>query len=129
MRISITLNGKATTISVDDTLMDYLGAVLVKSSPKLHARAKRQQDMAKSCIRETILQQADVPSKDLSQYVQRMIIHMIAEHGLADIIQSRGPRYKKEPFDIASLFGGDRQAADQAVQNLKSKNKLLDSAE
>lgn len=121
MRISITRSGKATTISVDDTLMDYLGASLVKSSPKLHTNAKRQQQLAKEFIRESILGGSEPPIKDLSQYVQRMIIHSIAETGLAAIVEARGPKYKRESLDIACLFGGDRHAADLAVQEMKQK--------
>ena len=111
MRISITLKGKATTISVDETLMDYLGAYLVDDKPKLHKNAKRQQEWAKQFIREVILVRPDVPSKDLSQYVQRHIIEAIAAPGLADIIETRGARYKKEPFDVASLFASPAEFA------------------
>lgn len=111
MRISITLEGKATTISVDDTLMDYLGAYLVAEKSKLHKSAKRQQEWAKQYIREVILMRPDVPGKDLSQYVQRHIIHAIATPGLADIIEARGARYKKQPFDVASLFASSAEFA------------------
>lgn len=111
MRISITLEGKATTISVDDTLMDYLGAYLVAEKSKLHTNAKRQQEWAKQYIREVILMRPDVPGKDLSQYVQRHIIHAIAAPGLADIIEARGARYKKQPFDVASLFASPAEFA------------------
>ena len=104
MRISITLKGKATTISVDDTLMDYLGAYLVAEKSKLHKNAKRQQEWAKQYIRGEILTRPDVPGKDLSQYVQRHIIHAIAAPGLADIIEARGARYRTQPVDAASLF-------------------------
>lgn len=104
MRISITLHGKATTISIDDTLMYYLEAYVVKDKPTLHKNTKRQQEWAKQFIREVVLQRPDVPSKDLSQFVQRHILHAIAADGLIDIIAERGPRYKKEPADPAALF-------------------------
>ena len=111
MRISVTLEGKATTISVDDTLMDYLGAYLVIEKPKLHKNAKRQQEWAKQYIREVILTRPDVPGKDLSQYVQRHIVHAIAAPDLADIIDARGEPYKKKPFDVASLFASPSEFA------------------
>lgn len=122
MRISITLYGKATTISVDDTLMDYLGAHVVKDKPNLHKNAKRQQDWSKQFIRDVVLQRADVPVKDLSQFVQRHIIHAIAADGLVDIIAERGPRYKKEPADPAALFSSKEEyervkASMQALAN------------
>lgn len=128
MRISITLSGKATTISVDDTLMDYLGATMVKNSPRLHTNAKRQQEMAKEFIRDVILQLPDVPNRDVSQYVQRKIICAVAADGLDAIIDTRGPRYKKEPANLARLFGGDAQAAARAVEQAKSKLTPLASS-
>ena len=120
MRISITLNGKATTISVDDTLMDYLGAYVVKDKPKLHKNAKRQQDWSKQFIRDVVLQRTDVPAKDLSQFVQRHIIHAIAADGLVDIIAERGPRYKKEPVDLASMF-----SSKDEYERVKASMKTL----
>jgi len=120
MRISITLDGKATTISVDDTLMDYLGAYLVAEKPKLHKNAKRQQEWAKQYIREAILTRSDVPGKDISQYVQRYILHAIAAPGLADIIEARGARYKKQPFDVASLFASPAEYARAQAEVMRS---------
>ncbi|WP_263406623.1 hypothetical protein [Candidatus Dactylopiibacterium carminicum] len=42
MRLHVICHGKKTTISIDDILMDYLGAWLVEDEPKLHAKAKTQ---------------------------------------------------------------------------------------
>ena len=100
MRISVTFSGKATTISVDDTLIDYLGAFLVQDKPKQHSNAEGQLKAAKKYIRNTILKRPNVPSQELSQYVQRIIIHTIAAPELCDILITRGERYKKEPFDV-----------------------------
>lgn len=127
MRISIKINSKATTISVDDTLIDYLGAWLVADAPKYHGRARHQQVRAKNFIREHILSSPALPGKDISQFVQRRIIQLIAAEGLGAIIDKRGPRYKKEKFDIATLFGGDREAAEQAMQRVGGTLKPLTS--
>lgn len=121
MRIHVTANGKHTSISVDETLIDYLGARMVQDRPKLHTNAQRQQEIAKEYIRDVILQQPDLPTKNVSQYVQRTIISVIAAGELESIIEARGPRYESGPVDLASLFGGDAQAAAKAVEQAKSK--------
>ncbi|WP_127913404.1 hypothetical protein [Enterobacter roggenkampii] len=72
MRIHVTLNGKKTTISIDDLLFDYLGAWLVEQRPKLHSKPKEQYDQAKSQIRKYVQDNAEkLPSKNLSQHIQK----------------------------------------------------------
>ena len=122
MRISVTINGKATTISVDDTLIDYLGAALVMPAPKLHGSAKIQQDKAKQFIRDEILSSPAMPDKDISQFVQRRIIKLIAADGLDTIIEVRGPRFRREKlkFDVAAYLGVDEVEANRLSEAAKA---------
>ena len=98
MRVHVTCKGKKTTVSVDDVLIDYLGASLVAKYPKFHKNAKFQLEQALDMIRRYAEVCAEEPSEDtLSSRVQAAIIRGIAAPGLADTIHVRGPRYKKAP--------------------------------
>lgn len=105
MRLHVTCHGKKTTVSIDDLLIDYFGAWLVAEHPKFHANAKFQHKVATDFIRRHIAQQGDdLPTKNLSQHIQEFIIRAIAAPGLDDIIEARGPRYKKKKVDLRDIF-------------------------
>ncbi len=105
MRIHVTLNGKKTTISIDDLLFDYLGAWLVEQRPKLHSKSKEQYDQAKSQIRKYVQDNAEkLPSKNLSQHIQNAILEIIMPKELNEIIEKRGPRYEKKKLDVPTIL-------------------------
>lgn len=110
MRLHVICHGKKTTISLDDQLVDYLGAWLVEHHPKWHGNAKKQHEMATAHIRRYIevAAKADVlPPTNLSQHVQAYIIESIAAPCIAPILKVRGPRHKSEP---------DRQSSPEDVE-------------
>ena len=100
MRLHVTCQGKKTTISIEDQLIDYLGAWLVEKLPRYHNNAEKQLDKAKDYIRR-YLAAADgaevLPAKNLSQHVQAHIIELIAAPYIADILKARGPRHAIAP--------------------------------
>lgn len=97
MRIHVTYRKKNTTISVDDVLIDYLGAWYLADHPELHKNAERQLAAALGAVRRIVkgIEQMQ-PDGTLSSQVQRMIIEQIAKPGLAEIIKARGPLPKKD---------------------------------
>lgn len=99
MRIHVTYRGKKTTISIDDVLLDYLGAWMVEGHQEHYAEAKFQMDLAISQARKfaTNLEKSGAAARNLSQQVQGLIIGAISAPRLIDIIEARGPRYKKPP--------------------------------
>lgn len=116
MRIHVTANGKATTVSVDDVLIDYLGAITVRKNPKHHTDAKRQHEGAKRAVQKLVLSADDLPQKNLSQYVQKTIIEHIATPDLEAILTARGARFvppKQSPRPV-----GDSEKADQVMKEL-----------
>ncbi len=124
MRLHVICHGKKTTISIDDILMDYLGAWLVEADPKLHVKAKVQHTFAQDYIKRYIAKMGDrLPTKNISQNVQAFIIRSIAAPGLEEIIKARGPRYKKEKLDLSSLIP-DFDAQVAAMKSYLDKNQL-----
>ncbi len=110
MRVHVTVRGKKTTVSIDDVLADYFGAWIVKDQEPLHKRARLQALQVKSEVRGIVARITDgVPEKNISQYVQGVIIACIAEPGLAEIVKKRGPRYVKPKFDINNLFQDEEE--------------------
>lgn len=105
MRLHVTCHGKKTTISIDDQLMDYLGAWLAEVDQKFHGKAKWQHEQALAYIRRYVARQGDdLPTKNLSQHIQGLIVRLIAAPGLDSIIEARGPRYKKSrPDPLATI--------------------------
>lgn len=105
MRLHVTCHGKQTTVSIDDQLIDYLGAWIVEDHPQYHTRAKKQQDEAKAYIKRYVATIGDdLPTKNLSQHIQAFIIQVIAAPGLEAIIKARGPRYQKSKPDLRAMF-------------------------
>lgn len=92
MQIHVTLKGKPTTVSVDDVLFDYFGAWLLDESTKLHSKAKAHHDISKEYIKK-LCASPELPSKNVSQFIQQEIIKLIAAPQLENIIKTRGPRY------------------------------------
>lgn len=100
MRIHVTYQGKKTTVSVENILIDYFAAWLAEDYPDSHANAKAQLIAATEGVQRYVEGLTPSPSKDtLSSRVQEMIIHKIAKPGLGAIVQMRGhlqtPRKKK----------------------------------
>lgn len=117
MRIHVTANGKHTSISVDETLLDYLGARMVQKRPKLHTNAQRQLELAKAQIQEFVRESRTLPEKNLSQYVQSMIVEQIINPELQTILDARGPRHI--PAKIKSTGGASNPAdMDRAMNDL-----------
>ena len=121
MRLHVTHHGKKTTISVDDILMDYLGAWLVEEDETLHPNAKKQLQKATSFLQRYVTRYTDsLPEKNLSQHVQGRVIQLIAAPHLANILKARGPRYVKPKFDISTLFKDkDEQLALEKKMGLR----------
>lgn len=118
MRVHITCHGKKTTVSIDDLLIDYLGAWLVAEHPHLHSKAKKQHDYAIGYIKQYVEKKGEFfPEKNISQHIQAFIIRMIAAPGLADIIETRGSRYQKKQTDSETL--AKWQAEMEAKKALK----------
>lgn len=99
MRVHVTYFGKKTTISVDDVLVDYLGAWIVEGRERFYADSKTQFENAVKQIRRFVsnLEEDGGAATNLSQQVQSLIIEAIAGNGLKDILKARGPRYQKPP--------------------------------
>lgn len=110
MRIHVTANGKATSISVDETLIDYLGARAVRNKPNLHTNAEEQLEKAKNGIQEFVRTSKDLPDKNLSQYVQKMIIENIVNPEFEKILEARGPRFDAKAKRAALLSDPANQA-------------------
>lgn len=103
MRIHVRHNGKKTTISVDDVLVDYLGAWCCSGQPEFHLDIKVQMKMVLDVVRRIVnAAESEDTTAPLSGRVQAMIIKLIAQEGLRDIVEARGPltRPKKEPFKV-----------------------------
>ncbi|MES2947519.1 MAG: hypothetical protein V4858_03160 [Pseudomonadota bacterium] len=135
MRIHVTANGKATSISVDETLVDYLGAHFVRNEPKLHANAERQLERAKGRIQEFVRTSKGLPDKDLSQHVQRVILSYIVNPDYEKILETRGPRFDAEAKREASrreraafLSNPDNQALIKKNQEWKPTPEQLAAA-
>lgn len=125
MRLHVTYHGKKTTISLDDQLVDYLGAWLVENQPKRHGNAKKQYEMATDHIRRYIAAAANadvLPAKNLSQYVQAHIIESIAAPYIAPILKARGPRYKSAP-DRRSTSPEDVALAMETMLSILGKKR------
>ncbi|TXT37431.1 MAG: hypothetical protein FD135_3607 [Comamonadaceae bacterium] len=125
MKFHVTLKGKPTSISVDDVLVDYLGAWVVRNFPKYHSQAKFQYNEAKDFIK-VLCDDPALPNKNVSQFIQAKIIRRISEPHLAPIIETRGPRYvppKRERYAIEP----DPQKADELMAQLMAgmKNSRL----
>lgn len=98
MRLHVIYQGNKTTISIEDQLVEYLGALLVKNRPEWHGDAKVQLDIATGFIRDNIFQVSKLdhlPTKNISQYVRSRIITWIAEPVILEIIDIRGDPAKK----------------------------------
>lgn len=98
MRLHVIYQGNKTTISIEDQLVEYLGALLVKNRPEWHGDAKVQLDIATGFIRDNIFQVSELdhlPTKNISQYVRSRIINWIAEPVILEIIDIRGEPAKK----------------------------------
>ena len=101
MRIHVRYHGKQTTISVDDVLVDYLGAWCCSEQPEFHLDSKVQMKMALEVVRKLVkAAESEDSSAPLSGRMQGLIIRVIAAEGLGDIVKARGPLKmpKKEPF-------------------------------
>lgn len=98
MRIHVSYQGKKTTISVDDKLIGYLGAYIVKNTQKYHSDAKLQAYLALQEIRALVSKEGEtggLPSSNLSQHVQSRVINWIIDPVIVDILSVRGPLPKK----------------------------------
>lgn len=103
MRIHVRYNGKQTTISVDDVLVDYLGAWCCSEQPEFHLDSKVQMKMVLETVRKLVkTAESEGSNATLSGRVQGMIIRVIAQEGLEKIVKARGPLKmpKKEPFKV-----------------------------
>lgn len=119
MLVHVTISGKKTTVSIDDVLMDYLGAWIVRGDPSLYGKAKRQQQEARKCVRDRLVKMNDAPSKNLSQFIQECIIRLIVDEQLTSILDVRGDPYKapSRKLDDESLMTWS------AMAGLKSASK------
>lgn len=105
MRVHVTVRGKRTTISVDDVLIDYLGAYLVREHSRKHHSFDDQQRAAKACIARALADDVDVPERNLSQHIQALIIKRIAAPGLDEILAKRGaPKPKRGNLSEAEVL-------------------------
>lgn len=103
MRIHVRYRGKKTTISLDDVLVDYLGAWCCSGQPEFHLDSKVQMKMVLEVVRKIVKgAESEDSSAPLSGRVQSMIIRIIAQEGLGDIVKARGPLKmpKKKPFRV-----------------------------
>lgn len=92
MKFHATINGKPSSISVDDVLIDYLGAWYLDQRKEVTTNAKSHYESCKKVIK-ILINSPELPSKNISQFVQSEIIKMIAAPHLESIIVARGPRY------------------------------------
>jgi len=100
MRIHVTHYDKVTTISIDDQLVDYLGAILVKDDPKSweYKSGNKQRKKAIAEIKRQLAVDASyglLPTKNLSQHVRKMVIKWIAHPAISKILAYRNPPDKK----------------------------------
>lgn len=115
MQIHVTLKGKPTTVSVDDVLFDYFGAWLLDESPKLHSQAKAHHDVSKKYIKK-LCSSLELPSKNISQFIQQKIIEFIAAPQLENIIKTRGPRYVPPKKPVYSKVSDPKKAEEAMAQ-------------
>ena len=121
MRIHVTANGKPTSISVDETLIDYMGAKAVLKRPNLHTDAQRQFELAKEAIQEFVRESKTLPEKNLSQYVQSVLIQNIASSELQASVDARGSRHTPaKPKNTAAV--SNPAEVDKVMNELFSLN-------
>ena len=103
MRIHVKYHGKLTTISVDDVLIDYLGAWSCLEQPEFHLDHRLQFKRVLEIVRKFVtFAESEDSNAPLSGRVQSLIIKLIAQDGLKDIVESRGPlqRPTKKAFTV-----------------------------
>ncbi len=87
MRYYIRLNGRPASITISDTLSQYL--VLARGGES--DRYGNGKKLAQRWINE-LAQRADVPDKDISQWVQARIVDYIVSDTLWDRLQELKPK-------------------------------------
>lgn len=81
MRLHLMLQGKRTTISVDEHLFEYLKDRVCKGDP--FRRAVLAKDLARKWIQKTVDDAGQgVPSKNVSQWVQARILDAVVDPSL-----------------------------------------------
>lgn len=84
MRLHLMLNGKRTTISVDEQLFEYLKDRVCKGNSFI--RAIGAKDEARKWIQKTVDRAGDaMPSKNVSQWVQARIVDAIVDPALLEM--------------------------------------------
>lgn len=128
MRIHVSYQGKKTTISVDDKLIEYLGAYLVQHTEKYHSNAKFQAFLALDKIRNFVSEEGEIgglPSKNLSQYVQSRVINWIIDPVIVDILSVRGPlpkkRVRSRSNEQSTASEEEKEAAFQSLKKALGK--------
>ncbi len=87
MRYYIRINGRLASITISDTLSQYL--VLARGGES--DRYGNGKKLAQGWINE-LAQRADVPDKDISQWVQARIVDYIVAQELWDRLQELKPK-------------------------------------
>jgi hypothetical protein len=129
MKFHATINGKPSSISVDDVLIDYLGAWYLDQRQEVTTNAKSHYESCKKVIK-ILINSPELPSKNISQFVQSEIIKMIAAPHLESIIAARGPRYvpPKRLADSASKLPPLTPAQQAIVAERKHQKALFKEA-
>ncbi len=94
---------KPTTVSVDDWLMELLGAALVLDCPSLHADAKKQAARAKHFVRNAAERIEPTSCDSLSRAIQHAILKRIADPQVIAILSVRDSAEAKAKADAAYL--------------------------
>jgi len=102
MRVHVALT-KPTTVSVDDELMELLGAALVLNDPARHADAKWQLSAARHFVRRVAEGFGALPSDGLSRAVQREVFRRIASPQVLKILAERDTEEAKAKALAAHL--------------------------
>lgn len=99
---------------------------MVENLPKFHANPEKQYREAKDCI-QGMVQRLQIPKNNVSQFIQEMIVKLIAEKHLASIIEARGPRYvpPKRSTDSPSTLPPLTPEQLAAVADRKRQKLLL----
>lgn len=121
MKFHATIKGKSTSISIDDLLIDYLGAWALDEDPKAQTNALEHYKVCKDAIKR-LCEVPGLPSKNVSQFIQGEIIKLIAAPHLKSIIEARGPRYV--PPNKLALEKEKREAFRNNPDNQEFVKKL-----
>lgn len=121
MLLHLTFNGKKTSVLLDDTLMDLVGAVAVQHRPEWHADAERQHKEGRALARRAAKKISPIllraHKETLTRVLTRTLLLYVASDELLDIVEKRGPRYdaaKARKEELNRLFStpAERAAAE-----------------